>query len=137
MMLFLNLAIAAETCPQCGDKDAPGVQNVSMDGMHTTGEQKVKTHTLHDYIVKYCTEIKLIEYLETRKDLSRAFRLLYRSKLNYEQALSEIEQTLPNSPELQHLLNFCRESKRGILGLSGSDLEESLSLEESDETAAV
>lgn len=75
--------------------------------------------------------------LETRKDLSRAFRLLYRSKLNYEQALFEIEQTLPHSPELQHLLNFCRESKRGILGLSGSDLEESLSLEESDETAPV
>jgi len=75
--------------------------------------------------------------LESRKNLSQAFRLLYRSKLHFDQALSEIETAIQSSDEIQHLVRFCRESKRGIMGLAGSDLEEVLALEDSEETATV
>lgn len=65
--------------------------------------------------------------LETRRELSRAFRFMYRSKLHPEEALRRIEEELGPLPEIQHWLRFCRESKRGLIGLqgilSGPDIE--------------
>lgn len=54
---------------------------------------------------------------ETRLLLSKAFRLLYRSGLDFDVALRKIEDELLPTPELQHFVRFCRESKRGLLGL--------------------
>lgn len=54
---------------------------------------------------------------EARKSLSQAFRLLYRSNLPLEEALKKIEQDLSQYQEVAHFLNFCRASKRGLLGL--------------------
>jgi len=45
--------------------------------------------------------------------LKEAYRLLYRSQLKLDQALSCIESNL-RSPETLHLINFIRSSKRGI-----------------------
>jgi UDP-N-acetylglucosamine acyltransferase len=56
---------------------------------------------------------------ETRKVLSQAFKIMYRSGLYLEDALARIRQELPQIPEIQHLLEFCKVSKRGIMGFQG------------------
>lgn len=50
----------------------------------------------------------------TLQVLKEAYRILFRSDLNTSQALSRIEWDLPIIPEIQHLLQFIRSSKRGI-----------------------
>ena len=72
--------------------------------------------------------------LETRRALSRAFKLIYRSKLHLNDALSVIEAESNLLPEINHLIEFCRMSKRGLMGL-GLDLEESVDLEEDEAIA--
>ncbi|MDI6703981.1 MAG: acyl-ACP--UDP-N-acetylglucosamine O-acyltransferase [bacterium] len=49
-----------------------------------------------------------------RSDLQKAYRLLYRSSLNITDALKKIEEELPPSDEVKHLVEFIRNSKRGI-----------------------
>lgn len=57
--------------------------------------------------------------LKTRQALSKAFKLMYRSKLLPEEALQRIEQEVEPLPEILHWIRFCRESKRGLMGLQG------------------
>jgi hypothetical protein len=48
--------------------------------------------------------------------LKQAFRLLFRRGMTKDNALAEIEASIPKSPELTHFLNWFRaESKRGIM----------------------
>lgn len=71
--------------------------------------------------------------LQTRKELSLAFKILYRSKLNLESALERIAEEVEPLPEVRYLINFCRNSKRGLMGLHGvttSEEEEQLEEEE-------
>lgn len=56
---------------------------------------------------------------EVRAHLSRAFKLLYRSGLKAEEALNRIEQEIPMIDEVKHFVNFCRNSKRGLIGMQG------------------
>lgn len=51
---------------------------------------------------------------ETLKALKRAYRILFRSGLTLEKALKTVEEELPGLPEIAHLLQFIRQSKRGI-----------------------
>lgn len=69
--------------------------------------------------------------LKVRQELSKAFKLLFKSELNLEEALGVIQNTCEPLPEIQHWLDFCRESKRGLIGLQegGSHDESSLQLE--------
>lgn len=53
--------------------------------------------------------------LQTRCELSKAFKLLYRSGLAFSAALDRIEAELSASAELRHLVDFCRTSKRGLM----------------------
>ena len=53
--------------------------------------------------------------LETRNVLARAFKIIYRSGLRLSDALEKIENELDPVPELQSLIQFCRNSKRGII----------------------
>jgi UDP-N-acetylglucosamine acyltransferase len=55
--------------------------------------------------------------LKTRKELSKAFKMVYRTDLYLEEALTHIEEEVEPLPEVQHWLKFCRESKRGLMGL--------------------
>ncbi|QLH37071.1 MAG: acyl-ACP--UDP-N-acetylglucosamine O-acyltransferase [Parachlamydiaceae bacterium] len=57
--------------------------------------------------------------LKTRQQLSKAFKLVYRSKYRLEEALDQIEKELEPIPEILHFVSFCRASKRGLLGLEG------------------
>ena len=51
---------------------------------------------------------------EVRRELKKAFRLLYRSGLNLRQAIAEMEQELDSSEEVEHFLRFLRNADRGI-----------------------
>ena len=51
-----------------------------------------------------------------RRDLRAAYKLLYRSNLNQSQALQAIEEEIEPSPELEHLLNFIRNTRDGTNG---------------------
>ncbi len=56
---------------------------------------------------------------EIRKDLTKAFKLTYRSGLRLSEALQRIENEIPPSPHIQHWIDFCRNSKRGLISLQG------------------
>jgi UDP-N-acetylglucosamine acyltransferase len=51
---------------------------------------------------------------ETRAALKEAFRLIYREGLNRSQALDRIAYEVPVGPEVQHLIDFFRQSTRGV-----------------------
>jgi UDP-N-acetylglucosamine acyltransferase len=57
--------------------------------------------------------------LETRVALSKAFKLTYRTGLHLDEALSQIEAQVEKTPEVLHWIDFCKTSKRGLLGLEG------------------
>ena len=51
---------------------------------------------------------------EVRKDLKKAYKILYRSGNTLDQAIAEMEQELAASEEIEHLLRFLRNVERGI-----------------------
>ena len=52
---------------------------------------------------------------DTIKALKKAYRLIFRSGLTLEKALKQLgEDEISQLPEVQHLLQFIQESKRGI-----------------------
>jgi UDP-N-acetylglucosamine acyltransferase len=57
---------------------------------------------------------------KVRSELKQAFRLLYRSNLNTTQALELIEEEIPTSPELDHLMTFIRKGRDGYNGRGNS-----------------
>ena len=50
-----------------------------------------------------------------RPSLKRAYRILFRSKLNREEALAAVEQDVSGHPEVEELTSFIRSSERGIV----------------------
>ena len=50
----------------------------------------------------------------TRARLKRAFRLLFQSQLTFEHALGRVEREVEPCPEIRHLLDFVRTTKRGL-----------------------
>jgi UDP-N-acetylglucosamine acyltransferase len=61
--------------------------------------------------------------LETRRELSKAFKLLYRSQLHVEEALLQIERELKPLKEIQHFVAFCRQTRRGLMGFQQNEEE--------------
>ncbi len=60
---------------------------------------------------------------ESRKEIKNAYKLVYRSNLNVQQALEEIKKNY-FSPEVMHFVSFIENSKRGILdGMRGDNQE--------------
>ncbi|MEW6094932.1 MAG: acyl-ACP--UDP-N-acetylglucosamine O-acyltransferase [bacterium] len=51
---------------------------------------------------------------DIRTNIKTAYKILYRSGLNTSQALEKIAQDIPSSPEIKHLIEFIKNSKRGI-----------------------
>lgn len=64
--------------------------------------------------------------LTVRTEIKESYRLLFRSGLNVSQALTEIEKSF-HSSEVKHLIQFIRDSKRGICAGQGSSQETLLS----------
>lgn len=54
--------------------------------------------------------------LEVRKALTQAFKLTYRSGLHLFEALNLIEEQVEMNPHIEHWLQFCRSSRRGLIG---------------------
>ena len=52
--------------------------------------------------------------IDLRKQLTKAFKLTFRSDLHYSEALDILEKDEPLSPVLQHWIFFCRNTKRGF-----------------------
>jgi UDP-N-acetylglucosamine acyltransferase len=63
--------------------------------------------------------------LSIRRELSKAFRITYRMKLHLDVALSKIEKEVKQIPEVRHWVEFCKSSKRGIIGLQGISKKQS------------
>lgn len=57
--------------------------------------------------------------IEVRRALTKAFKLTYRSGLRLNAAIEIIEDEVEKNPHVQHWLDFCRSSKRGLIGLHG------------------
>ena len=55
--------------------------------------------------------------LEERRSLTKAFNLTYRSNLRVADALDVIEKEVPMNSHVKHWIDFCRSSKRGLIGL--------------------
>lgn len=55
--------------------------------------------------------------LELRKALTQAFKLTYRSGIQFREALERIEKEVDKSPVINHWIDFCKTSKRGLIGL--------------------
>ncbi len=70
--------------------------------------------------------------LETRKELTKAFRLVCRSNLRFDQAIEKCEKELEPLAEVVHWIDFCKASKRGLMGLQGA-IKESFEVEQKDE----
>jgi UDP-N-acetylglucosamine acyltransferase len=51
---------------------------------------------------------------EAQRALREAFKILFKSGLTVPKALDKIRTELPPSQELEHLIDFCRKSERGI-----------------------
>ena len=51
---------------------------------------------------------------EVQAAIRQAYKILFREGLTISNALIKIEAELPKSPELEHLLNFCRTTERGL-----------------------
>lgn len=71
--------------------------------------------------------------LETRRALSRAFRLMFRSGLHHDEAIAAIEKDVEPIPEIQHWLDFARQSKRGLSGMQGSARSNDVNFEGAEE----
>ncbi|MBA3238975.1 MAG: acyl-ACP--UDP-N-acetylglucosamine O-acyltransferase [Parachlamydiaceae bacterium] len=73
--------------------------------------------------------------LEVRKELSKAFRLVFKSGLSLNDAISMIEHTCEPLGEIRNWISFCRDSKRGLIGLQDIQThdEPALQLEDADE----
>lgn len=52
---------------------------------------------------------------ESRSAIKEAYRILYRQKVSIAEALEKMEKELPSVPEIQHLIDFIRTSKVGIV----------------------
>ncbi len=71
---------------------------------------------------------------EERKSLHQAFKITYRLGLNFSDALELIKKQVPLNEHVEHWLDFCHASKRGLIGLNSS---ESSLHEEEDELEEV
>lgn len=75
--------------------------------------------------------------LETRRELSKAFKLLYRSQLHIDEALNRIEQDLEQLPEIRHFVHFCRQTRRGLMCLQGAEEELPPQIDEEEEVESL
>jgi UDP-N-acetylglucosamine acyltransferase len=57
---------------------------------------------------------------DTRKALASAYRYVYRSRLHLDEALDRIAEEIEPLPEVLHFIQFCKETKRGLIGMQGT-----------------
>ncbi len=70
--------------------------------------------------------------LDERRALAKAFKITYRSGLCLADALEEILATVEKTPHVEHWIDFCRSSRRGLIGFQAG-LDHSLPEEDFEE----
>ena len=55
--------------------------------------------------------------LELRKDLTQAFKITYRLGYQLDEALERVQREINPSDVIQRWVDFCKNSKRGLIGL--------------------
>ena len=60
--------------------------------------------------------------LELRKALTKAFKLTYRSGMQVTEALQRVESEVKKNPAVNHWIDFCKASKRGLIGLQPAQI---------------
>ena len=71
--------------------------------------------------------------LEVRIALSKAFKITYRSGLHLEEAIAQVENEVDSFEEVKHWIDFCKSSKRGLIGLEGITKSSSVVGEEDEQ----
>ena len=61
---------------------------------------------------------------ERRQEIKRAFRILFREKLSIEDAIAKMADQFPGNADVELLVAFARTSKRGILRMRDTDIED-------------
>ncbi len=51
---------------------------------------------------------------DTIRGIKKAYRMIFRSGLRLEEALQKVSEEIPATPELDHFVNFIKDSQRGI-----------------------
>jgi len=51
---------------------------------------------------------------ETTRGIKKAYRVIFRSGVRLEEALDTVSKEIKSTPELDHFVNFIKESQRGI-----------------------
>ena len=75
--------------------------------------------------------------IEVRKALTQAFKATYRSGLRLEEALKKIENEVPINAHVKHWVDFCRQSRRGLIGFQGMPAESQEGFSEFEELLEV
>lgn len=57
--------------------------------------------------------------LEVRRALAKTFKLTYRSGMRLSEALDLVESEIEMNPHVKHWIDFCRNSRRGLIGFQG------------------
>ena len=52
---------------------------------------------------------------QTRKDIKKAYQLIYNSSLNISQAVEEINDNFKNNSKINEILDFIEKSNRGLI----------------------
>lgn len=58
--------------------------------------------------------------LEVRRALARTFKSVYRSKMRLSEALDLVEKEGVEDSHVRHWIDFCRQSRRGLIGFQGA-----------------
>ncbi len=104
----------------CGIHQFTKVGRMAMVGAHTMVTKDVPPYILVDGNPAKAYGINIVGLRrnglspETRAEIKRAYRLLYRSNMTISEAIEHMEQELAGSPEVDHLLRFLRSADRGI-----------------------
>ncbi len=74
----------------------------------------------HDPIGFYSVNTMVLKYEgfsdTVIKQIAQAYRILYKANTSLNDALSRIEEQIPNTPEIQMIVGFVRSSKLGLIG---------------------
>lgn len=73
---------------------------------------------------------------EVRKALASAFKIVYRMRLTMSEALEKIENEIEPFAEVNHFVNFCKTSKRGLIGMQGIRQQASENIEFGEKVTA-
>jgi UDP-N-acetylglucosamine acyltransferase len=71
--------------------------------------------------------------ITVRRDLARAFKLTYRSGLRLTAALEKIQQEIEPSLYIEHWIQFCMASRRGLVGLGLKNSKQGDALDDLEE----